>query len=88
MEKLVEQFERATTFEEQCDCAKAWMMEQSWGQFLKWEEFTARELILFYPCLEDEDTTVWKDNTPNEEKASGTEAIEYIVSKLVRMATD
>lgn len=87
MEKLLEKFAKATTFEEQCDYAKAWIMAQSWGQFLKWDEFTARDLILFYPCLEDEDTTVWKDNTPEAEKAKGTEAIQYIVSKLISTAT-
>lgn len=87
MEKLLEQFANAATFEEQCDYARAWMAEQSWGQFLKWDEFTARDLILFYPCLEDEDTTVWKDNTPEAEKAKGTEAIEYIVKQLIFTAT-
>lgn len=88
MEKLLKQFDSATTFEEQCDYAREWMMAQSWDKFLKWDEFSARDLILFYPCMEDDDTTIWKDNTPEEEKAKGTEAIELIFSKLVSIATD
>ena len=88
MEKLLEQFAKSTTFEEQCDYARVWMMAQSWDKYLKWDEFSARDLILFYPCMEDDDTTIWMDNTPEDEKAKGTEAIEYIFGKLVRIAYD
>ena len=87
MEKLFEKFAIATTFEEQCDYARAWMAEQSWDKYLKWDEFGPTQLILFYPCMEDEDTTIWKDNTPEDEKAKGKEAIEYIISKLIFTAT-
>ena len=87
MEALLKKFDGAKTFEEQCDYAREWIEAQSWGGFLKWGEFTARDLILFYPCMEDEDTTIWKDNTPAEEKETGKKAIEYIVSKLVSTVT-
>ena len=83
MEKLFKQFDVATTFEEQCDYARAWMAEQSWDKFLKWDEFSVKDLILFYPCMEDDDTTIWKDNTPEDEKAKGNKAIKDIESRLV-----
>lgn len=83
MEKLFEKFATATTFEEQCDYARTWMAEQSWDKYLKWDEFTAMDLILLYPCMEDEDTTIWKENTPEEEKAKGNKAIKEIESKLI-----
>ena len=87
MEELLQKFASAKTFEEQCEYAKEWMMEQSWGKFLKWDEFSPANLILFYPCLEDEDSTVWRDNTPEDEKERGTEAISHIVKELVFTAT-
>ena len=83
MEELFNKFDMAKTFEEQCEYAKAWIMEQSWGGFLKWEEFSVRDLILFFPCMEDEDTTVWKDGTPEEERVKGTKAIKEIDGKLI-----
>lgn len=83
METLIKKLLEAKTFEEQLEITENAFKEQSWYNFLKWDEFTIHDLIMFYECMEDDDTTVWKDDTPEAEKEKGTAFIEEIRSHLV-----
>ena len=83
MENIIEKLLSAKTFEEQLEITEAVFKEQSWYGFLKWEQFSIYDLIMFYECMEDDDTTIWKEETPEDEKEKGTAFIAEIRSHLV-----
>lgn len=55
----------------------------SWYKYLKWEQFNIWDLMLCYDLMEDDDTTIWKDETPPKEKEEGAKVILAIRNQIV-----
>lgn len=83
MENLIKKLREAKTFDEQFEMVEEFIKPFSWYKFLDWEQFDVYELIRFYHLMEDDDTTVWKDDTPEEEKAKGTEILCAIRNEII-----
>lgn len=88
IEKLIERLEKAKTdrslsLDEMFDMVHECIKTKSWYNYLKWEQFNTYELIMYYGLMEDDDTTVWKEDTPEDEKKKGTADIERIIKCLV-----
>lgn len=83
MENLIKKLKEAKTSDELLAMVEEYIKPFSWYKFLKWEQFNIRDLMLCYYLMEDDDTTIWKDNTPTEEKEKGTEIILAIRNEIV-----
>lgn len=83
MENVINDIKNAKTFEEQLEITERAFKEQSWYGFVKWEQIKIFDLILMYECFEDDDTTIWNDETPAEEREKGTAYIQMLRSHLV-----
>ncbi|MBQ9228959.1 MAG: hypothetical protein IJ168_09040 [Eubacterium sp.] len=59
------------------------MKKESWYKYLKTDEFTTSELMLQYECFEDDDDTIWRNNTPDGERETGTKDILALRSLIV-----
>ena len=83
MEKLFESFKTVKTFDEALKLIEEYIKPLSWYKYLKWEQFNIYDLMMCYDLMEDDDTTVWKEDTPEEEKEKGTEVIAAIRNKII-----
>ena len=83
MENLFKAFKTVKTFEEALKLIEEYIKPLSWYKYLKWEQFNVYDLMMCYDLMEDDDTTVWKDDTPEEEKAQGTEVIVAVRNKII-----
>ena len=83
MEKLLKALKNVKTFEEALEMIENYIKPLSWYKFLKWEDFNIYDLMMCYDLMEDDDTTVWKDETPNEEKEKGTEVLTAIRKQII-----
>ena len=83
MENLIKRLREAKTFEEQLEMVEEYIKPLSWYKFLKWEQFNVYDLMMCYDLMEDDDTTVLKEETPNEEREKGTEIILAIKNEIV-----
>lgn len=83
MESLIKRLREAKTFEAQLEMVEEFIKPFSWYKFLKWEQFTVYDLMMCYDLMEDDDTTIWKEETPEEEKEKGTEIITAIVNTII-----
>ena len=83
MENLIKSLETVKTFKEALEMIEEYIKPLSWYKFLKWEQFNMYDLMMCYDLMEDDDTTVWKEDTPNEEKEKGTEILVAIRKKII-----
>ena len=83
IKNLLNTLDKAKSFEEQLALIENSIKDESWYSFLKWEEFNVYELFMFYEMMEDDDDTIWKEETPSEEKEKGTEALIIIREKII-----
>ena len=75
--------DKATSFEEQLALIENEIKEEPWYSFLKWEEFNMWSLFMCYDMLEDDDTTIWKEETPEELREQGEEILLTIRNQIV-----
>ena len=83
MENLINALKTVKTFEEALEMIENYIKPLSWYNFLKWEDFNIYDLMLCYDLMEDDDTTVWKEETPAEEKEKGTEVLIAIRKQII-----
>lgn len=83
IKNLLSALDKATSFEEQLTLIENEIKNESWYSFLKWEEFNMWSLFMCYEMLEDDDTTIWKEETPAEERETGEKILLTIREKIV-----
>ena len=83
IKNLLSKLEKATSFEEQLALIDNDIKNESWYSFLKWEEFNMWSLFMCYDMLEDDDTTIWKEETPAEEREQGEKILLTIREQIV-----
>ena len=83
MENLFKAFKTVKTFDEALKLIEEYIKPLSWYKYLKWEQFNIYDLMMCYHLMEDDDTPVWKEDTPEEEKAKGTEALTAVRNKII-----
>lgn len=83
IKNLLSALDKATSFEEQLALIENEIKNEPWYSFLKWDEFNMWSLFMCYPMLEDDDNTIWKEETPAEEKAKGEAILKTIREQIV-----
>ena len=83
MENFIKNLKASKTVEEVCEKVETYIEQFSWFKFLKWEQFNVYDLLMCYDLMEDDDTTIWKEETPAEEKEKGTEIIVAIRNAII-----
>lgn len=83
MENAIKKFKEAKSLDELFAMVEEYIKQFSWYKFLKWEQFNTQDLMMCYDLMEDDDTTIWKDETPSEEKEKGTEIILAIRNEII-----
>ena len=83
VKNLLSKLEKAKSFEEQLALIENDIKNESWYSFLKWDEFNMWSLFMCYDMLEDDDTTIWKEGTPAEERETGEKILLTIRDKIV-----
>lgn len=83
IKNLLCELEKATSFEEQLALIENDIKNESWYSFLKWDEFNMWSLFMCYEMLEDDDTTIWKEETPAEEREQGEKILLTIREQIV-----
>ena len=83
IKKLLSALDKATSFEEQLALIENDIKEESWYSFLKWDEFNMWSLFMCYEMLEDDDNTIWKEETPEEEREQGEKILLTIRDQIV-----
>ena len=87
IKKLLCALDKATSFEEQLALIENEIKNESWYSFLKWDEFNMWSLFMCYEMLEDDDSTIWKEETPAEEREKGTKILLTIRKEIVVIRT-
>lgn len=75
--------DKATSFEEQLTLIENEIKDEPWYNFLKWDEFNMWSLFMCYEMLEDDDNTIWKEETPAEEREQGEKILLTIRNQIV-----
>ena len=83
VKNLLSKLEKAKSFEEQLALIENDIKNESWYSFLKWDEFNMWSLFMCYEMLEDDDTTIWKEETPEEERETGEKILLTIREQIV-----
>lgn len=83
IKNLLSKLEKATSFEEQLALIENEIKNESWYSFLKWDEFNMWSLFMCYEMLEDDDTTIWKEETPAAERETGEKILLTIREQIV-----
>lgn len=83
IKNLLSALDKATSFEEQLALIENDIKNETWYSFLKWEEFNMWSLFMCYEMLEDDDSTIWKDETPAEEREQGEKILLTIRAQIV-----
>lgn len=83
IKNLLNALDKATSFEEQLALIENDIKDESWYSFLKWDEFNMWSLFMCYDMLEDDDTTIWKEETPAEEREQGEKTLVTIRNQIV-----
>ena len=83
IKNLLSALDKATSFEEQLALIENDIKDESWYSFLKWDEFNMWSLFMCYDMLEDDDTTIWKEETPAEEREQGEKILLTIRNQIV-----
>ena len=83
VKNLLSKLEKAKSFEEQLALIENDIKNESWYSFLKWDEFNMWSLFMCYEMLEDDDTTIWKEETPAEERETGENILLTIREQIV-----
>lgn len=87
VKNLLAALDKATTFEEQLALIENDIKNETWYNFLKWDEFNMWSLFMCYDMLEDDDDTIWKEGTPAEEREQGEKILLTIREKIVVIRT-
>lgn len=83
IKNLLSALDKATSFEEQLALIENDIKKETWYSFLKWEEFNMWSLFMCYEMLEDDDSTIWKEETPAEEREQGEKILLTIRAQIV-----
>lgn len=83
IKNLLSALDKATSFEEQLALIENDIKDESWYSFLKWDEFNMWSLFMCYDMLEDDDDTIWKEETPAEEREQGEKILLTIRNQIV-----
>lgn len=83
IKKLLSALDKATSFEEQLALIENDIKNETWYGFLKWDEFNMWSLFMCYEMLEDDDSTIWKEETPAEEREQGEKILLTIREQIV-----
>ena len=83
IKNLLNALDKATSFEEQLALIENDIKNESWYSFLKWDEFNMWSLFMCYDMLEDDDDTIWKEETPAEEREQGEKILLTIRNQIV-----
>lgn len=87
IKSLLQTLKKATSFEEQLALIENEIKNETWYSFLKWDEFNMWSLFMCYEMLEDDDSTIWKEGTPAEEREQGTNILLTIRKQIVVIRT-
>ena len=87
VKNLLCELDKATQFEEQLALIENDIKNEPWYNFLKWDEFNMWSLFMCYDMLEDDDDTIWKEETPAELREAGEKILLTIRDKIVVIRT-
>lgn len=76
---------RAKTPQEQFELIEKDIKEQEWGHFIKWDKVNIKTMMLLFETINDDETSMWKDETPEEIKEKGNEYILGLRKLVVRV---
>lgn len=87
VKNLLALLNKATSFEEQLVMVENHIKDEPWYNFLKWDQFNMWSLFMCYDMLEDDDDTIWKEETPAELREAGEKILLEIREQIVAIRT-
>lgn len=76
---------RAKTPQEQFKLIEENIKEQEWGHFIKWDKVNIKTMMLLFETINDDESSMWKDETPEEIKEKGNRYILDLRKLVVRV---
>ncbi len=76
---------KAKSMQEQFALIEENIKEQKWGHYIKWDKISIKTMMLMFEAINDDDTSMWKDETPEEIKELGNKYILDLRKLVVRV---